>query len=200
MIEDFDEVFAQKPGLRRVNRAKLVDADLLVDLIPRGGSFPGGPVIGVRADTPVDGSFITFGMHSFNGCTMLFFDVFSDDEYFCSVASANDPSVLAAMKVWLKAGIAPVWKRRQDGSNDFSLKPFSLDEDKAATLTCYRGEHYLERFFTSFTALREPNAIEEVVAARHGRCFPKVHIGLLVTEHTNPSQMQVHRRFRRRIG
>lgn len=200
MIQEFDEVFAQKPGLRHVNREKLVDAELLADVIPRGGPFPGGPVIGMRADTPLEDAFASFGMHSVDGCTMLFFDVFAGEEYFCNVASANDPFVLAAMKVWLKAGIVPVWMRRKDGRNDFALQPFSLGEKKTAELTCNLGDRYLERFFSAITELREPNAIETVVAMRHGRFYSKVHVGLLVTEHTNPVQMRRQERNRRRIG
>jgi hypothetical protein len=177
---------------RHVSRVKLVDSRKLARRLQGTSSLPSGPILFIPVESPLSGIAGRMGVTAINGCDMLFFDVQTDAKYFCNVASAGDPEVVAALLRWNESGLMPVWLETPQGQCGFMRLPFQLNDTYRQAFVNAARKDYLSDLQTQFNRMLEPGAVESVVAARTGQVTVSVQVGFLATVHTQPKLDQLH--------
>jgi len=176
-----------KPFIRVVNRVELMDSQRLSRRAVSIAALPKGPVLVVPIDTPLTGLSAHFGVTCIDGCDMLFFDVQAGGKYFCNVASAGDPLVVAALQYCGATGVFPVCLETYEGPFGMARYPFQLNDAYTQALVDGAREDYLSQFQTRFNSILEPGVAEAVVKSRTGLEFPEVVLGFLSSVHTQPA-------------
>lgn len=180
------------PFTRHVSRVKLMDSRNLARRAMGPTTLPKGPVLVVPIDAPLTGLSAHFGITAIDGCDMLFFDVQAGGKYFCNVASAGDPKVIAAMRYWGATGVMPVWLETTEGPCGLVRHQFQLNEIYRQAFEDSDRMGYLTDLQTRFNKILEPGVVEAVVASRTGLNFYEVQVGFLATVHTQPALEHVH--------
>lgn len=179
---------------RFVSRVKLVDSRELERRLQSKGSLPQGPVLCVTIDTPLTGLTGRVGLVAIGGCDILCFDVQTDSKYYFNVASAGDPTVVAAMHAWHEAGAIPFWLETPQGQCGLVRHRFQLNDVFRKSFEDAKRQDYLSDLQTQFKALLEPGVVELALAARTGYNIPNVKVGFLATEHTQPGLGPIRRK------
>lgn len=180
------------PFSRHVSRVKLVDSRKLARRLQGSSSLPSGPILFVPVEGSLRGLVGRLGVTAIDGCDLLFFDVQTDEKYFCNVASAGDPEVVAALLRWNESGVMPVWLETPQGQCGLVRHPFRLNDTYRKAFVDAAREDYLSDLQTQFNMLLEPGVVEAVVAGRTGQFVANVQVGFLATVHTQPKLDPLH--------
>lgn len=179
------------PFSRYVSRAAIVDSTLLMKKAPGAPNIPQGPALFIPLRAPIVDVSLHVGVRSINGCPLLFFDVMTDGEYFCNVASAGDHEVMEALERWDETGVMPIWLQTTVGPCGMITKEFKLNEVYSRAFAMSSHEDYLGQLRELFNLMLEPGVIEDIVASRIGRHFGRVHVGFVATTSTLPALVPV---------
>lgn len=179
------------PFSRYVSRAAIVDSTLLMKKAFGAPNIPQGPVLFIPVRAPIVDVTFLCGVRSINDCPVLFFDVMTDGQYFCNVASAGDPEVMDALVRWGEAGVMPVWLQTIEGPCGMFTKEFKLKEVYSRAFAMSNHEGYPGQLRELFNLMLEPGVIEDIVASRIGRYFGHVNVGLVATSSTMPALVPV---------
>lgn len=180
------------PFTRYVSRAAIVDSAKLARTTLGSPNLPKGPILTLPLDAPLADLGAYFGVTVIDGCDMLFFDVMAGGEYFCTVASAGDEEVKAAMKYWDKTGVMPVWLHTKTGPCGLIRHKFYLHEVYQKAFAASARKDYLSELKDRFNRILEPGVAEAVVASRTGLQFGRVHVAFLGTSKTQPDLTPAH--------
>jgi hypothetical protein len=169
-----------------------MDSRKLARRVVGPNTLPKGPILVIPINALPVGLSGGVGLTAINGCDMFFFDVRADGKYFCNVASAGDPKVVAAMRYWSAAGVMPVWLETPEGQCGLIRHDFQLNDIHEKAFADSDRKGYLLDLQKGFNNLLEPGVIETVVASRTGQVFDEVQVGFLATVHTQPALEPLH--------
>lgn len=180
------------PFSRRVNRVELLDSKVLERRAQGPVAVPMGPILFVPVDAPLVNLSAHFGVTAIDGCDVLFFDIQAGGSYFCNIASAADPLVVAALKYWGASGEMPLWLETQEGPCGFARHPFKLNDVYRQAFVDANRNEYTSDLQLRLRRLLKPGVLEAVVASRTGRLLERVEAGFLATSYTQPALEPIH--------
>ncbi len=159
-----------------------------------------GPILFVTVDAPLVNLSAHFGVTAIDGCDVLFFDIQAGGSYFCNIASAADPLVVAALKYWGASGEMPLWLETQEGPCGFARHPFKLNDVYRQAFVDANRNEYTSDLQLRLRRLLKPGVLEAVgQAVTVPRCSGVLE-GVFASEASGPDVCDLTRRSCGRNG